>query len=121
VIWSPPVALPDWWQDLRSDMPIVYVTLGSTGDPQLLRVILDALCALPVRVILACPIGDEISRLPPNVLSAKYLPGDLAAAMSVMVVCNGGAPTSHQALVAGVPVLGIVSNMDQNLEHAGDH
>jgi UDP:flavonoid glycosyltransferase YjiC (YdhE family) len=31
------------------------------------------------------------------------------------VVCNGGSPTSHQALLAGVPVLGIPDNLDQVL------
>jgi len=31
------------------------------------------------------------------------------------VICNGGSPTSHQALAAGVPVLGLPSNLDQFL------
>jgi UDP:flavonoid glycosyltransferase YjiC (YdhE family) len=31
------------------------------------------------------------------------------------VICNGGSPTSQQALAAGVPVLGIASNLDQFL------
>jgi UDP:flavonoid glycosyltransferase YjiC (YdhE family) len=31
------------------------------------------------------------------------------------VICNGGSPTSQQALAAGGPGLGIASNMDQFL------
>ena len=44
-----------------------------------------------------------------------YLPGDIVARHSRLVVCNGGSPTSHQALLAGVPVLGIPDNLDQVL------
>jgi UDP:flavonoid glycosyltransferase YjiC (YdhE family) len=33
----------------------------------------------------------------------------------VLVICNGGSPTSQQALAAGVPVIGIASNLDQFL------
>ncbi|MDD5328894.1 MAG: glycosyltransferase, partial [Sulfuricella sp.] len=32
-----------------------------------------------------------------------------------LVICNGGSPTSQQALAAGVPVLGIAGNLDQFL------
>ncbi|CFR71311.1 putative glycosyl transferase [Mycobacterium tuberculosis] len=32
-----------------------------------------------------------------------------------MVLCNGGSPTTQQALAAGVPVIGLPSNMDQHL------
>ena len=31
------------------------------------------------------------------------------------MVCNGGSPTTNQALAKGVPVLGIAQNMDQFL------
>jgi UDP:flavonoid glycosyltransferase YjiC (YdhE family) len=31
------------------------------------------------------------------------------------VICNGGSPTTYQALAAGVPVIGIARNLDQFL------
>ena len=31
------------------------------------------------------------------------------------VICNGGSPTCYQAFSAGVPVIGIASNLDQYL------
>lgn len=46
---------------------------------------------------------------------ADYLPGTAAAARADLVVCNGGSPTSYQALVQGTPVLGIPGNLDQYL------
>jgi UDP:flavonoid glycosyltransferase YjiC (YdhE family) len=53
--------------------------------------------------------------LPGNIYWADYLPGIEAAARASLVICNGGSPTSHQALAAGVPVLGIAGNLDQFL------
>ena len=46
---------------------------------------------------------------------ADFLPGEAIAAKACAVVCNGGSPTSQQALVHGVPVIGIASNLDQYL------
>ena len=45
----------------------------------------------------------------------RLLPGTAAAARADLVVCNGGSPTSYQALVQGTPVLGIPGNLDQYL------
>jgi len=46
---------------------------------------------------------------------ADYLSGEAAAARARLVICNGGSPTTQQALSAGVPVLGIPNNLDQYL------
>ncbi len=35
------------------------------------------------------------------------------------MLCNGGSPTSQQALAAGVPLIGIASNLDQFLNMHG--
>ena len=56
-----------------------------------------------------------IGTIPDNVFMADYLPGTEAAARAQLVVCNGGSLTCQQALAAGVPILGIASNMDQFL------
>ena len=61
----------------------------------------------------------EIFSMPANARVARYLPGDVAARRARLVVCNGGSPTSQQALAAGVPVLGIASNLDQFLNMNG--
>ena len=115
VIWSPPVDLPSWWNDLPSDRPIVYVTLGSSGEPSISRLVLDALAEMPLTVLASTAGAPLMAQYPPNVFVANYLPGVDVAARSQLVVCNGGSPTSQQALAAGVPVLGIASNMDQFL------
>jgi UDP:flavonoid glycosyltransferase YjiC (YdhE family) len=110
VLWSPPGPQPSWWSDLSADRPVVYVTLGSSGSAELLPVVLAGLARLPVTVLASAPANARL---------ADYLPGTAAAARARLVVCNGGSPTCQQAFAAGVPVLGIASNMDQFLNMRG--
>ncbi|MGD2114933.1 MAG: glycosyltransferase [Acidobacteriota bacterium] len=113
VLWSPPGPEPEWWSDLPEDRPTVYVSLGSSGQHDLLGVVLDALADLPVTVVASTAGRATPNRPPANARLAPYLPGDAAAARSRLVICNGGTTSVHQALAAGAPVLGLVSNMDQ--------
>jgi UDP:flavonoid glycosyltransferase YjiC (YdhE family) len=79
--------------------------------PQILR----SLATLDITVIAATAGADVPDALPANACIAKYLPGEEAARRARLVICNGGSPTSQQALAAGVPVIGIASNLDQFL------
>jgi UDP:flavonoid glycosyltransferase YjiC (YdhE family) len=115
IVWAPPAAPPDWWKDLPVDRPLVYVTLGSSGRPELLDRVLTALAPLDLRVMAATASDRPVALVPANANIARYLPGDAAAARAALVICNGGSPTSQQALAAGVPVIGIASNLDQFL------
>lgn len=115
ILWSPPVQEPEWWDRLPTDKPVVYLTLGSSGQARLLPSVLEALADLPVTVIVATAGAAIPQHFPTNVNIADYLPGTEAAKRSKLVICNGGSPTSQQAIAAGVPVLGIASNMDQFL------
>lgn len=115
ILWVPPVDFPDWWDDIPASRPSIYVTLGSSGPPGFLGVVLEALATLPVTVIASTAGASFAAALPANVRIADYLPGIDAAARSALVICNGGSPSAHQALTAGVPVLGLASNMDQFL------
>jgi UDP:flavonoid glycosyltransferase YjiC (YdhE family) len=115
ILWSPEVTQPSWWTMLPSDKPIVYLTLGSSGQRSLLPVIFQALSELPVSVIAATAGQSAPTEVPANVFVADFLPGSAAAARSKLVICNGGSPTCYQALDAGAPVLGIASNLDQYL------
>ncbi|OBV40744.1 glycosyltransferase [Janthinobacterium psychrotolerans] len=123
VVWAPPMALPQWWQQLvegkESDRPLLYVTLGSSGQSQLLPRVLQALSSLPVTVMAATAGTIALASVPPNAHVAPFLPGDAAARHASLVICNGGSPTSQQALTAGVPVIGIAGNLDQYLNMHG--
>ena len=119
VTWSPPTGLPPWWDALPQGADIVYVTLGSSGQGALLPQVLRALAQLPLTVIAATAGNIDPGLLPDNARVANYLPGELAAQRARLVICNGGSPTSQQALAAGVPVLGIAGNLDQYLNMDG--
>jgi UDP:flavonoid glycosyltransferase YjiC (YdhE family) len=115
IIWAPPVAAPDWWGRMPVDRPLVYVTLGSSGRAALLDLVLAALAPLDLSVTAATASDRPLPSAPANARIARYLPGDEAARRAALVICNGGSPTSQQALAAGVPVIGIASNLDQFL------
>ena len=116
ILWSPEVEPPLWWATLPEDRPVVYVALGSSGENvRALPLILQGLADLPVTVIAATAGGALSGAAPNNAYIADFLPGMEAAARAALVICNGGSLATQQALAAGVPVLGVVGNMDQHL------
>ena len=115
VLWEPEVGLPEWWDDMLRAEQVIYVTLGSSGEASLLPSVVGAMSTLGRTVLVATAGGSLPSPLPPNVRVAEYLPGLAVACRASAVICNGGSLTSYQALSAGVPVVGIASNLDQFL------
>ncbi len=122
IAWSPDTPLPD---DFPSDPDLVYVSMGSSGNVGILDTLFATLASLNLPAVVATA-GRPAP--PPPARSCirlyDFLPGREAIARSRLVVCNGGSPTTNQALAAGVPVLGIPQNMDQFLnmraiEHYG--
>ena len=117
--WSPTLPWPAGWDLPGADRrPMVYVTLGSSGPKDVLALVLAALDGLALRVIASSAGAPLPAHIPDNAQVAPYLPGDRAVAGARLVVCNGGSLAVQQALAAGVPVLGLASNMDQFLNMA---
>ena len=114
-LWSTQVPLPDWWERLPQDKPVILLTLGSSGRADLLPMALSALSGLPITVIAATAGKIDLADVPANAFVSDYLPLDHAVKRASLVICNGGSLTTYQALAAGVPILGICSNMDQLL------
>lgn len=113
--WAPRTPLPNWWNDVPEGAPAVYVNLGSSGRPGSLSLLLDALDGLPVTALVGTAGLPPPRKVPPNALLAAYLPGDAAAARSLLVINNGGSPSCYQSLAVGRPVLGLPHNLDQFL------
>ena len=118
VVWSPEFPRPDWWQSLPSERPVVYVTLGSSGQADLLPMLIATLGSLSVTALVSTAGAPVPPSVPENVYVVAYLPGEDAVKMASLVICNGGSPTTHQALSQGVPVIGLPSNLDQYLNMA---
>ena len=115
VLWSIHTPLPDWWNNLPEERPIIFMTLGSSGQTGLLPMALTALSQLPVTIIVATADKIMLANPPANVYITEYLPMDIATRRSQLLISNGGSLTTYQALASGVPVIGLCSNMDQLL------
>ena len=117
ILWAPRVSKPDWWAEVSARPGLkAYVTLGSSGASVILPKVIAALSETSFTRLIA----TAGHRVPPtvgskNIFYADYLPGDEAAAASSIVICNGGSPSSYQALSQGTPILGLCTNFDQQL------
>lgn len=115
VVWSPSDD-PDLDRLFGSE-PIIYVTMGSSGDPRALEKLLPVVAKTGMLVAVA-GAGKDFTIEEPLFGSIRlfdFLPGDQMCRRADLVICNGGSPSTNQALSAGVPVLGICRNMDQFL------
>ncbi len=113
ILWAPPVPDPPWWETLPDDKPVVYVVAGSSGSGKVFKKVLDYLARQPVTVIAA--LGGEDSGVRGNLYCSPWLDGLKSARRADLMICNGGVMGCHQAWMAGIPVLGVCSNMDQFL------
>jgi UDP:flavonoid glycosyltransferase YjiC (YdhE family) len=115
VLWSASATMPDWWETLPASKPIIFVTLGSSGESRLLPMILETLSQLPLTVIAVTAKKTLLAKTYANVFVAEFLPADLAVKKADMVICNGGSPMVYQCLAEDKAVLCIPSNLDQYL------
>lgn len=117
VLWSPDLPLPEWLEKLHTDghNPLIYLTLGSSGNIKIMENLLSFLAQMPVTVIVSTAdrYSSQINKAD-NIHYASYLPGEKMAALSALVICNGGSATTYQALANGAPVLGFPTNLDQH-------
>lgn len=125
ILWSPLAPRPPWLDEwiagaTAAGRHSVYVSVGSSGDPQALRLLVEILLAMDLAVIAATAGSQALAGLQHEWLRrAPYLPGDEVAKMVTLVLCNGGSMGCQQAFVAGRAVLGVCGNMDQFLNMAG--
>jgi len=113
LLWAPSVPPPDWWERVPRNRPVIYVALGSSGNHSAFQILLNTLSRLPVAVIAAT--GEGAPAVEENRYLAPWLDGNAACRRASLLICNGGVMSCHQALEAGIPVIGVCSNMDQFL------
>jgi UDP:flavonoid glycosyltransferase YjiC (YdhE family) len=115
VLWSPDVPLPEYWDELGCDRPMIYATIGSSGSARVMQPVLEVLGGMDVDVVFSTGARFTPKSPPPNVRVVDMIPGDLASRKASVVVCNGGAGPGYQALAEGTPIVGIPSNIDSLL------
>lgn len=115
ILWSAQVSLPDWWESLPTDKPIIFVTLGSSGDSALLPKIIEALQQMTVTVICITANKTSFPQTYSNVYYSSFLPADLAVKKADIVICNGGSPMVYQCIAENKAIIGLPGNLDQYL------
>jgi len=113
IVWEPDVEPPSWLAELDPDRPIVYVTMGSTGDPRFFDAAVDLFGHTELQVIMTTAGLARLPELPPNCRAVELAPGSRLMEVSDVVVCQGGNGTIYQALAHGVPIVGIPTMHDQ--------
>lgn len=103
------VPLPDWWDDLDSERPLVVVTQGTLANSDYERLVIptaEALAELDVDVVAALGRQTTLDMvLPRNFRTAAMLPFDRVFEQASVFVTNGGYGGTQQALLAGTPVV----------------
>ena len=98
--------------------PWVLLSLSTTlqGQAAALPPMLDAVAAMPVRVLLTLGGALPTSAVdpPPNVTVRGFVPHDLVLPHMAAVISHGGLSTITAALTAGVPLVCIPQGRDQS-------
>ena len=99
--------------------PTIYATVGSTGDPKLFSLMIDAAKERNWNLIITkAGLADIASSK--NVFVYDFLPGEDVMRASDVTICQGGSGTVNQAIAARCPFVGVACNADQewNLDRA---
>ena len=104
---------------LDRSRPTIYATVGSTGDPRLFSLMIDAANRKNWNLIITkAGLADIASSK--NVFVYDFLPGEAVMRASDVTICQGGSGTVNQAIAASCPFVGVACNADQewNLDRA---
>lgn len=96
----------------KEGQPLIYVSMGSSGGKGVVEKVLASLVQLPVRVLVASGESELNNPAPEKIWIEKYLPAEKILSKADLMISHGGSVSADQALAAGVPVLGIASNLD---------
>ena len=115
VLWSPAGSLPDCLTDIALGRPLIYVTLGSTGETSRLPELVSRLAQLDVAVVVSTAHRLVLENTEPNVVVAEMVPGQAMCARASLVIGSGGSGTAYQAIASGTPIVALWNNEDQYL------
>jgi len=117
LIWSMPCEFPAWWPTLAPNKKKILVSLGSSGNLDVLPVIIAGLRSLGEDIHIIVTLSGKKNNLPafPNVHTVDFLPFDNLEKEFALVIGNGGSPICHASLSWGTPCIGIIFNNDQLL------
>ena len=116
ILWEPPTPAPEWLDHLDPNRTI-YVSAGSTGTRELFDLAIAAFGGRRYDVVMAAGELDvAVPASAANIRLARYVPGLAVMRRSAISINHGGNGTVYQALACGVPIVGIPSHVDQQLQ-----
>jgi len=119
VLWqSENAEMPEWFDDLPRDKPVVWVYSGNPSylsrgrtpvdSAVILHACVAALAEEDVQVVLSTGhhnLPEELLPLPPNFLYASYVPGLAMAERSDLLIHHGGFGSCQTGLFVGTPAV----------------
>lgn len=110
--WAPEPA-PGWEEGLPTDKPWIYLSAGSSANPEVFPALFRELAGLPYRVIMTTAGLPLPEGVPENFTVREFLPGEPMMAKSALSILNGGSGTIYQGLMARAPMLLVPMRGDQ--------
>jgi UDP:flavonoid glycosyltransferase YjiC (YdhE family) len=98
------------------DKTLIYVTMGSTGEPRLFKLIIDALKNKAYRVVITTGAQydqSQVGELPENMRAITLYPGTEICRYASLVINHGGSGSVNQAIQNRIPQLCIPTHVDQ--------
>ncbi len=116
---DPASTAPAWAHD--DGHPLLFITFGtlaavSPKSPTLYRAALDAVAALPLRVLLSTGVEmdhADLGAIPENVTVVPWVPQSEIYPRAAALLCHGGAGTVLAALTHGLPMVVTPLGADQ--------
>lgn len=107
---------PKWLSQLDPNRPTLYFTMGSTGDAKFFGEAVRVFGNTEYQVLITtAELPSEQFAQHQNVYVEKLADGDSLMAASHVTITHGGNGTIYQALGQGVPVIGIPTMFDQEI------
>lgn len=106
---------PTNWPKLRTNQKSIYLTMGSTGNHNLVPKLAKVLSSENFRLFISTS-GNKYPSLPSsNTYTADFVPAESVLEISDLIICNGGTSTTYHGIANGTPVFAFPTNMDQYL------
>lgn len=115
IVWEPETQPPCWLDNLSPDRPTLYFTMGSTGHSKFFQEAVKIFGNTGYQCIMTTAGMADIKNAPANFFITDYAPGSKIMEKSDVVICHGGNGTLYQAMSQGVPIIGIPTMHDQEL------
>lgn len=111
--FEPKCKTPKWIHSLERNRPIIYFSLGSSGDESALQTIIEVLGETNATVLYSSTKKSNALKFPQNFHVEEFLPGLEICKLSDLIITHGGIPSVYQALSCSVPVVAFATNQDQ--------